>query len=256
MIDRMRARQSFDEYVAAYDPTNPRIALKVDHTLRVAELCERIATTEGLRGDVAWLCGLLHDVGRFEQVRQFDTFNDAASLPHAALGADVLFGDADPRGPQIRAYVDEECDLDELLHAAVATHSAYRLPDGLDQTTRAYCHVLRDADKIDIIKVNCICPIEDIYGVTEESMRASELSPEVVDVFYQHRTVPRGIRRHPADVLVGHICFAWELVYPSSRDTLLEQGYLTRMLARRFDRDDTQRQFSQMATHLQACLLA
>ena len=255
MIDRMRARRSFDEYVAAYDPANPRIALKVDHTLRVAELCDRIATAEGLSGDVAWLCGLLHDVGRFEQVRRFDTFNDAASLPHAALGSDVLFGDADPRGPQIRAYIDEECDLDGLLRVAVATHSAYRLPDGLDEMTRAYCHVLRDADKIDILKVNCICPIEDIYGVSEASMRASRLSPEVVDVFYQHRTIPRGIRRFPADVLVGHICFAWELVYPTSHAILIEQGYLDRMLSRRFERADTQRQFAQMSAHLRARLL-
>ena len=252
MIDRQRARHAFDEYVCEYDPNNPRIALKIDHTLRVADLCERIASHQGLDTDLAWLCGLLHDIGRFEQVRRYDTFNDAASVPHAQLGADVLFGYTDPRGPQIRAYAQEGEDL--LIKATVVTHSAYRLPSELDDRTRAYCNVVRDADKIDIIKVNCICPIEDIYGVSEREMESSELSPEVERIFYEHRTVPRNVRSYPADILISHICFAWELVYPISRIILLEQGYLYRMLSRRFANPRTQERVLHMAHHMRAWL--
>lgn len=254
MIDRQRATRAFADYVRDYDPHNPRIALKVDHTLRVAGLCERIARAEGFDPDVAWLCGLLHDVGRFEQVRRYDTFVDAVSVAHAALGADVLFGDADPRGPQVRQYLDADEGLDDLLRTAVLTHSAYRLPAHLDARTRAYCDILRDADKIDIIKVNCICPIEDVYGVAEADMLASELSPAVVDAFFEHRTIPRDIRNHHADVLVGHICFAWELVYAESRAILREQGHIEEMLSRRFDLASTQRQFEAMANHMRSWL--
>lgn len=254
MIDRTRARAAFDEYVQAYDPTNPRIALKIDHTLRVAALCDQIAESEGLDADLAWLCGLLHDIGRFEQVRRFDTFYDAQSIQHAALGAEVLFGEADPRGPQIRAYI--EPGEDDLIRTAIATHSDYMLPRDLDERTRAYCDVLRDADKIDIIKVNCICPIEDIYGVTDQDMRASKLSPAAVTGFYEHHTLPRSIRAYPADVLVGHICFAWELVYPKSKQILQEQGYLEQMLSRQFERAGTQRTFARMAEHMRSRLFA
>ena len=256
-INRAQASNAFTSYVAAYDPTNPRIALKVAHTWRVAALAERIAQAEALDADLAWLCGLLHDVGRFEQVRRFDTFNDAASVSHAALGAEVLFADggAAPNtgAPLIRSFVEND-EADELIHTVVATHSDYRLPADLDERTRAYAHVLRDADKIDIIKVNCICPIEDIYGVSEASMRASALSPAVVSAFYEHRTIPRNIRVFPADILVSHICFAWELVYPSSRALLAEQGYLDRMLSRRFGDPRTQQTFEAMATHMRAKL--
>ena len=69
MLDRQKARAAFAAYVAPYDMENPRIALKVAHTYRVAALCERIARAEGLsseEADIAWLCGLLHDIGRFE----------------------------------------------------------------------------------------------------------------------------------------------------------------------------------------------
>lgn len=252
VVDRDLAYRSFFDYVRLYDPENPRIALKIEHTVRVADLCARIAGSEELDAELAWLCGLLHDVGRFEQVRRFDTFNDALSVSHAALGAQILFGDEDPRGPQIRAYVADDAE-DDLLRTAVATHSAYRLPRDLDERTRAYCNVLRDADKVDIIKVNCICPLRDIYGVSEEEMAESTLTPSVVDAFYEHRTIPRGARKTPADILVSHICFAWELVYPASRAAMHEQGYLDQMLGRRFDDPDTQATFEAMGTHMREC---
>lgn len=241
-IDKRRARDAFARYVSAYDPQNPRIALKIAHTYRVAELCERIAPADK---DLAWACGLLHDIGRFEQVRRFDTFNDGLSVNHASLGVEVLFGD----DALIRTFVpDDACD--QRIRTAIATHSDYRLPQGLDPTTEQLCNVLRDADKIDIIKVNCVCPIQDIYGVTDEQMSQSDLSEAVVRTFYEHRTIPRGIRQYPADILVGHICFAWELVFDESLRILQEQGHIDDMLGRRFDNARTQQTFERMAQHM------
>ena len=64
-IDRALAMKAFASYVEPYDPDNPRIALKVAHTYRVAEVAERVAASSGFSQedvDLAWLCGLLHDV--------------------------------------------------------------------------------------------------------------------------------------------------------------------------------------------------
>ena len=245
-MNKSRALERFSSYVANYDPNNPRIALKIAHTYRVAELCERIAPSDS---DLAWLCGLLHDIGRFEQVRRFDTFNDAVSVSHADLGVDVLFSAKDDSEPFIHEFYGNTRDYD-AIRTAIATHSDYRIPQGLDDRTRMLCNVLRDADKIDILKVNCVCPIEDIYGVTSDDMAASELSDEVVTTFYEHRTIPRGIRSYPADILVGHLCFAWELVYPQSVSIMREQGYLDQMLDRTFSNQKTQATFAAMAVHM------
>ena len=252
-MNRTHARAAFDEYVHDYDPKNPRIALKVAHALRVAALCERIAGSLGLAPhevDRAWLVGLLHDIGRFEQVRRYDSFNDAATVSHARLGEELLFeDDGKGGGPLVRRFVDDDAD-DELLRTAVATHSDLRLPVDLGPECLQLCQILRDADKIDILAVNVICPVEDIYGVTERAMRESPVSPACVATFYEHRCLPREIRQHPADIMLGHICFAWELVYPESLRIVAEQGHLTRMLDRTWADPQTQAAFGRMADHM------
>ena len=248
-IDRRRAREAFDSYVAAYDATNPRIALKVEHTLRVAELCERIAREAGFTPagtDLAWLCGLLHDIGRFEQLRRWDTFSDAASTSHAALGVEVLFGSkgdtgvADDDGSAagtigiIHRFIDPSDVLEEVIRAAVGFHSDYRLPEDLDVRTHAICDVVRDADKLDILRVASTDTVETVLNATEDELLASAVSPAIEDAFFEHRTAHHSERVTPVDYLVNLACFAFELVYPASLEIADEQEYIYRALERPF----------------------
>lgn len=48
-IDRDRARAAFKSYTDAYDATNPRIALKIEHTYHVAEACDAVAREQAGR---------------------------------------------------------------------------------------------------------------------------------------------------------------------------------------------------------------
>lgn len=248
-IDRRRAREAFDSYVAAYDATNPRIALKVEHTLRVAELCERIAREAGFTPagvDLAWLCGLLHDIGRFEQLRRWNTFSDAASTSHAALGVEVLFGSkgdtgvADDDGSAagtigiIHRFIDPSDELEEVIRAAVGFHSDYRLPEDLDVRTHAICDVVRDADKLDILRVASTDTVETVLNANEDELLASAVSPAIEDAFFEHRTAHYSERVTPVDHLVNLACFAYELVYPTSLEIADEQEYLYRALERPF----------------------
>ena len=156
-IDRDRARAAFKSYTDAYDATNPRIALKIEHTYHVAEACDAVAREQGWSSediDLAWLCGLLHDMGRFEQLRRWDTFKDAESMSHAALGIEVLFGENPADAPavtSIRNFIDDPAE-DELIRASIAYHSDFRLPAQLDVRTRSFCDIVRDGDKIDIMR--------------------------------------------------------------------------------------------------------
>ena len=226
-LHRDRARLAFAAYAANYHAGDAKVALKISHTYRVAALCERIARSLSLEEpevDLAWLCGLLHDIGRFEQLRRYGTFNDAESIDHAACSVEVLFGEG-----HIRDYLDEP-DEDAVLETAIRWHSAYRIPEGLSARTQQFCHILRDADKIDILRVNVEVPLEDIYNVSTESLRRSSVTPAVLESFYARHCVLRTLKRTPADNVVGHASLVYELVYPESLRIVAEQGWLWKLL--------------------------
>lgn len=242
-LNRSRALRAFAGYAAGYNAADPKVKLKIDHTYRVAALCERIAVSLALpktEVDLAWLCGLLHDVGRFEQLRQYGTFNDAQSIDHAAMSARILFEEG-----HIREYLDDYSQ-DELLRTAVAWHSAYRLPDDLDERTLQFCQILRDADKIDILRVNVEVPMEEIYNVTTEALRQSPVSPAVLQSFYEHHCVLRSLKQFPADNAVGHASLVYELCYPESLRAVAEQGWLWKLLNFPTDNADTAAAFAAM----------
>jgi len=240
-IDRDGVVRAFEGYVSGYDAGDPKIRLKIDHTHRVAALCERIAG--GVADpDLAWLCGMLHDIGRFEQVRRWGTFVDAVSVDHAAFGADLLFRE----GLLDRFPLKLSGDRRRALETAICHHSAYRLPGALPEGERALCNVLRDADKIDIFRVNCETPLEDIYNVSTGALRASAVSEAVRECFRNRTAVLRSLKRTPADYVVAHLCLVFELVYPVSREIAREQGYVDRMLDFESDNEDTQAWFAWM----------
>lgn len=250
-LDRCRARQAFAAYAAHYNAEDPKVKLKIDHTYRVAALCERIAASLAFsqeEKDLAWLCGLLHDVGRFEQLRQYGTFNDAQSIDHAAMSAKVLFDEG-----HIREYLDD-ADQDDLLRTAVAWHSAYRLPEGLDDRTLQFCQILRDADKIDILRVNVEVPMEEIYNVTTAELRQSPVTPAVLQAFYEHHCVLRALKQYPADNAVGHSSLVFELCYPESLRAVAEQGWLWKLLNFPTDNPETAAAFASMRAEMQRWL--
>ncbi len=247
MIDRTRVTQAFEDYVAAYNADDPKIRLKIDHTCRVAALCERIAADAGVRDcSLAWLTGMLHDIGRFEQVRRYNTFVDAASVDHAGFGADLLFreGLLERFAPGL---TEEES---RILECSIRAHNRYRLPDGLSAEESAYCNILRDADKIDIFRVNCDTPAEEIYNVSTKELKTSAVSEEVKECFRKRTAVLRSLKKTAIDFPVAHLCLVFELVYPVSREIAREQGYVERMLSFESENPETQAWFRHMRENI------
>lgn len=252
-IDREQVEKAFADYTSAYDVTDEKIKLKIDHTYRVAELCEQIAKSLDLSDtdvDMAWLLGMLHDVGRFEQLRRYGTFVDAKSIDHAQFGADILFRDG-----KIRDYLPvmpgSGVDL-RLIETAVRCHSAYRIPEGLDERTKLFCNILRDADKIDILKVNMDVPLEAIYNVTTEELKNCEVSEGVLRSFEEKHATLRSLKKTPVDNVAGHISLVFELVFPMSVRLVKEQGYLDGLLHFESDCPKTREQFAWIRERIEA----
>lgn len=60
-IDRQRVIDTFAAYVKNYNSEDTKVKLKIEHTYRVAGLCQLIGQSIGLKGadlDIAWLTGM------------------------------------------------------------------------------------------------------------------------------------------------------------------------------------------------------
>lgn len=242
-INREGALEAFRRYVENYDIEEEKIRLKVEHTYRVSGLCQKIAESINLSKedvDLAWLIGLLHDIGRFEQLRRYGTFIDEVSMNHGAYGAKLLFDEG-----RIREYVKDSKE-DKLIWEAVNSHNAYRIPEDLDRRTGMFCHIIRDADKIDILKVNVDFPLEEIYNVTSGELKNAQITEAVMQCLREEKAVLKALKKTVADNLAGHISLVFELVYPVSLNLVKKQGYLERMMHFESENPMTKKQFAEI----------
>ncbi|MBQ7725053.1 MAG: HD domain-containing protein [Lachnospiraceae bacterium] len=226
-MDRQKAEQAFKNYSENYDTSDIKITLKINHTYRVAAIADRIAGSLGADPDFAWFTGLLHDIGRFEQLTRYGTFKDARSIDHAELGADILFKGDDPL---IKTFPD---DLkipkwSEIAETAIRLHNKLTLPEDMDEHTRLYSTILRDADKCDIFRVLTEPPYDERNKRAIESLFPAR--DEVMICIKEHRCVPRNFERTEFEALLSQCCMAFELEYPESRKVVSEQGYLEKLL--------------------------
>ena len=254
-INRTEVTQAFERFASAYDTTDPKIALKIEHTLKVADLCNRISDSEGMSsaaGDVAWLSGMLHDIGRFEQLARYGTFSDASSINNATLSARLLFDD-----DLLSRFCTHNSLTDENIRAlktAIALHNAYELPETLQPNEQILCTVLRDADKIDIMRVMVESSVSATLSTSDERLQVSDITPAVLEAFNEHHAVRTDLKKTPADFLLGHCALGWELVYPESRRIVLEQGYLLQLFNTPFENNATRITFEDAKTSLLAWL--
>ena len=137
---------------------------------------------------------------------------------------------------------------------AIRSHSSYRIPEGLAPRTEKLCHILRDADKIDILRVNVDVPLEEIYNTTTEELRNAAVTPAVMDSFYEHHATLRSIKRTPVDHVVGHISLVFELVFPESVRIVKEQGYLEKLLHFESRNAVTNAQFAELRAEMERYL--
>ncbi len=228
-INKEHALKAFKDYTANYDLENVSVSLKIAHTYRVAVISEMIAESVSENAVFAWLFGLLHDIGRFEQVTRYGTFKNALSVDHAELGADILFHNNlfDTFISEADLASEEFQKMKPIAEIVIRLHNKLRLPENLDACSRRYAKILRDADKIDIFHVLTESPY-DKRNLTGLSART-----EVMRYVTEHRCVPRpagNFQYNDLEALIAQCCMAFELEYPKSREIVIEQGYLKKLL--------------------------
>ena len=179
------AIKKFKEYTANYINLSDMCVLKVNHTMRVMELCGVIAESLGLSKEdieLAKLCGLVHDIARFEQWRRYQTFTDARSVDHGNLGVEILC-----KNNFIREF-NADSSLDDLILKTVKNHNKYSIDPELTERESLFCNIVRDADKLDILY---------LYTTGEINLNTNneDFSDEVYDCLLSSKPILRNIKK-------------------------------------------------------------
>ena len=158
----------FEKYLDEYDREDEQIYLKIEHTYGVVKYAGEIAGRMECSGEdveLAELIGLLHDIGRFEQIRRFHSF-EPGTMDHAVFGADLLFGEE----KMIRRFVKDD-KFDELIDAAIRKHSDFKL-DGIHDTRtlfHAWCIRRGCGGRTDLAESMGILPEKRIGALSRQA---------------------------------------------------------------------------------------
>lgn len=208
-MDLEKAKQAFDSYVSNYDMKAEKISLKYHHSYAVSNLMGELATRLNLSDEqinLAKLIGLLHDIGRFEQWKKYESFDDK-NVDHADESCNYLFKDE-----HIRDFISDE-KYDKILENAIRYHNKLSIPK-LEDEELLFTKMIRDMDKVDIFKQ---CAIHNDYRFDAE-----EVSEEVLEYFNKEESVPSEYRKSKSDTIVYFLAFIFDINFEESFDILVE----------------------------------
>ena len=239
-MDFELAEKSFQEYLKNYDINDGSIALKIKHTYEVVKKSEYIAN--GLRLDkenieLAKIIALLHDIGRFEQIKEFGEFNDK-KIEHAEFGVKVLFDNG-----LIIKFMDEN-KYDNIIYKAIYNHNKYKIEENLNEKELLQCKIIRDADKLDNFRVKEKDKLEDMFPkiYNEKTINYETISEKVYEDFMQHKCIKLEDRKTIIDYWVCVIAFIFDLNFNISLQYVKENNYIDILVNRIEYKNDTTKQ--------------
>ncbi len=219
----------FDNYCDSFkkltDNQQLNFRIKKEHSLRVAEIAlfmsKKLEWTEEEQ-KTAFLVGLLHDIGRFSQLVEFDTFNDEKSVDHGDNAIKIL-NDENP-------FELLNIGNKELVFAAISNHNKFKIQEGLTGQELLHAKLVRDADKMDIFKV-----LTDYYTkrngsanhtLTWELQKGTVVSPAVAKEVLAGKMVTKKNVLSEMDIKIMQLSWVYDLNFRPSFEYLVKNRYL------------------------------
>ena len=240
LIDIKKAKQEFKRYVENYNPEDEKIKIKINHIERVAGISKKIAQNLKLSEEeiqLAELIGLLHDIGRFEQIRLYNTFSDKDSINHGEFAVKILFEDG-----LIRKFIETD-KYDKIIKLAIINHNRTYIEEGLTERELLHAKIIRDADKTDIYSVLISESKKTIWG--KEDLSKEKISDEIYREYIEDRRINYKERKTCADTLVCHFNYVFDLNFESTKQIIKENKYIDKLYERFIFKDeDTMKRYN------------
>lgn len=234
-INIEKAKETFKKYVEKYNPEDAQIKLKIEHIERVSQIAKKMAKELNLNQEdteLAELIGLLHDIGRFEQIRIYHTFKDKKSINHGEYGAQILFENG-----LIREFIETD-EFDEIIKLAVRNHNKDKIEEGLTQRQMLHAKLIRDADKTDIFYLLITGEEKTIWE--SNNMANETITDKIFNQFVENRHIIYKDIETSGDLLVAHFTYIYDLYFKPAFTIFKTNKYIEQLYNRfNFNNKDT-----------------
>lgn len=233
MLNVEYVKERFLRYARSFltgtDPDFDRgIKVKIAHTLRVLEITKKIVKTTDFNEEeakLACIIALLHDVGRFPQWQKFQSYVDTDECNHCDLGEKILKDEK-----LLKVFIPKTREYDEIILKAVKLHGRLELPLNLSREERAFCELLRDADRTDILYLASKEKNFDfLFAHYPDGDR--KLNPRIAKLLHGKSSVNFKFVRNKMDILALRVSLIWQYTFIDAMLYVKKERYLEKMIA-------------------------
>lgn len=229
MIDFETSRRALNAFLNNYNTSDCKIELKLKHTFGVVKCTELITKSLNLTEEqtqLAKIIALLHDIGRFYQVRKFGTFEDYRTLDHAKYGVAILF-----ENDLIRSFIKED-KYDEIIKQSILNHNKHKIDKNLTADELLYAKIIRDADKMDNFRVKSTYDLYTIANIDKKEIESAYISENIFNAFMSCQTILSNERKTSMDIWISFIAFIFDLNFTVSLEYILNNDYINKLVDR------------------------
>ncbi len=199
--------------------------IKRGHSIRVANLSNQLAVKLDFSDEeqiLAYFIGLFHDIGRFAQLVEYNTFDDSKSIDHAAYSVEILKNE--------KVLEEFGIENDTLVYEAILYHNKLKLPLNLKEQELKFAKLIRDADKMDILKV-----LIDYYTnrsatpnhtLTWELPKGTAISPAVAKAVLSEKLVSKESIESEIDIKIMQMSWVYDFNFRPSFEYILKNRFL------------------------------
>lgn len=217
-----------DSFTGLSEEQSNNFLIKKFHSLRVADLTLLLAEKLELSDEqqhLAYFIGLFHDIGRFNQLIEFNTFNDSKSVDHAEYSIKVL-----KEGRFCEKLSEEQR---AFIFSAIYYHNKKELPKSLSSNELLFAKLIRDADKLDILKV-----LTDYYTNTKsapnhtltwEMPKGTSITPSVAKEILSGVMVSKGNVSNELDIKVMQLSWVYDVNFKPSFEMIMQKRFLEKI---------------------------
>lgn len=212
--------EALGNYIKNYNLNDPDINYKYHHSYRVMKNAVFLAEVLNLSKEdkkLAQVIGLYHDIGRFEQDKLYNSFNDNKNFDHAEYGVKVLFEQ------NLIKQIPIEEKYYHIIEKAIKNHNKFQIEEGLNEQELLHSKIIRDADKIDIV-----------YAASEKIFSAKVLSyedenvvirDEIKEEFYSNKTIKTSSKKGQktnSEKVLSYLALIFDLNFKESAQYILD----------------------------------